>query len=136
MLNTLVARHALLWYHYQDLLMYSTFGFPGVEEFILEDKILISINSGAPSSTTTTHISLPGAHEQGTPRDADPGGEQNQVWGLKLEQTVWTSARPTPISPLVRADSVETSNTRLSGARVDSVEDPTNTSLTVVHPTK
>ena len=75
------------------------------------------------------------AQEQGTPRDADPGGEQNQVWGLKLEQTVWTSARPTPISPLVRADSVETSNTRLSGARVDSVEDPTNTSLAIVHPT-
>ena len=111
--------------------MYSTFAFPGVEEFIIEDKLLISINSGAPSSTTTTHINLPDTQEQGTPRDADPGGEQNQVWGLKLEQRVWTSARPTPISPLVRADSVETSNTRLSGARVDSVEDPTNTILAI-----
>ena len=47
MLNTLVTRHAfiaLAWFHYQDLLMYSTFK-PEVEEVIMEDKLPSCINS-------------------------------------------------------------------------------------------
>ena len=59
----------LLWFHYQYLLMYSTFK-PEVEEIIMEDKLPSCINSWG------TFINNNHPHQ--TEEDAEPLGDPNE----------------------------------------------------------
>ena len=95
MLNTLVTRHAfiaLAWFHYQDLLMYSTFK-PEVEEIIMEDKLPSCINSW---DTFVNNNHPLQTEEDAEPlwKDAEPNSQRRTQSPSERTQSPWEDAEP------------------------------------------
>ena len=93
----------LLWFHYQDLLMYSTFK-PEVEEIIMEDKLPSCINSWGTFVNNNHPLQT---EEDAEPlwKDAEPNSQRWTQSPSERTQSPWEDAEP------------------LGGRRVNSVRD-------------
>ena len=82
----------LLWFHYQDLLMYSTFK-PEVEEIIMEDKLPSCINSW---DTFVNNNHPLQTEEDAEPlwKDAEPNSRRRTQSPSERTQSPWEDAEP------------------------------------------
>ena len=82
----------LLWFHYQDLLMYSTFK-PEVEEIIMEDKLPSCINSW---DTFVNNKHPLQTEEDAEPlwKDAEPNSQRRMQSPSERTQSPWEDAEP------------------------------------------
>ena len=83
---------ALAWFHYQDLLMYST-SKPEVEEIIMEDKLPSCINSWGTFVNNNHPLQT---EEDAEPlwKDAEPNSQRRTQSPSERTQNPWEDAEP------------------------------------------